>query len=84
MKGKMIFLAAVVALAGCASNQPTVVSKNTDLLRVGQEPQGYPKSFIRKTDGFCVRVTDSWVKDEYKGTTIWLKHSDIISVQCPN
>jgi len=76
-------LLTLATLAGCSSSKINVASTNTDLLRVGEEPQGYPAIYIEKANGYCVQVTDSWSESSYSGTKIWLKQSRRASVACP-
>ena len=71
-------------LAGCAVGTQNVVSTNSDVLVVGDEPEGYPRvTFVRIGD-HCTRVTESWnsAPDAVGGKTIWLKQIERASVLC--
>lgn len=84
MRIALIGLAALAVLAGCsATPQHRYVSTNTDLLRVGEEPKGYPMTYVEKHAGYCVQVTDSWRKDKVNSETIWLKDSRRETITCP-
>lgn len=79
----MLFL----ALAGCATtsrHSNTVISQNTDVMRIGDEPQGFPLSRVENFGGYCVEITDSWRKSkiEAEGQPIWLKQTTRVTVSC--
>lgn len=71
-------LIALSLLGGCASSKEIVTSTNTDILRVGEEPAGYPKKYVVSQFGYCTEVTESWRKSSQKGNTIWLKNVERI------
>lgn len=75
-----------LSLMGCASQQPAVNLDNADSAIMGEKPEGYPKTFIKRLPdlpGFCIEVTEDWRKHPYQGDTIWLKEKTIKSLNCP-
>ena len=75
-----------IGLIGCASQQSAVDLKNSDSAIIGEKPEGYPKTFIKRLPdlpGFCIEVTEDWRKRPYQGETIWLKEKTIKSLNCP-
>lgn len=80
---KVALLFVAVALTACASDKENVVSTDTNWLRIGEEPQGYPRMFVEASNGFCAKVTESWNKGSFKGQDMWLKQQSRISIACP-
>lgn len=75
-----------ISLMGCASQQPAVDLTNPDSAIIGEKPEGYPKTFIKRLPdlpGFCVEVTEDWREHTYQGGTVWLKEKTIKSLNCP-
>lgn len=84
MKRVLSFLA-VLTVGGCASQIQSVVSTNADLLVVGKQPEGYPRTDIEpypNFPGFCLEVKESWREDRYQGEVIWLKDKELKSTRC--
>ena len=82
----LILALLAIALAGCAAPKATLHSSKTDMLVIGQEPAGYPKTYVEPYKGFpgyCLQVTESWRKDSYQGQTIWFKDKAIKAMPCP-
>lgn len=83
MQGKanndVIGLAVGLVLTGCAA-PPQIISTDTNLLRVGVKPDGYPRTFVKEEGGTCVQVTEEW---RSSGATIWVKDSREITITCP-
>lgn len=85
MKYVIVILFALT-VAGCAAPKEVLYSTNTDMLVVGQEPAGYPKTYIepyKSFPGFCLQVTESWRQGSYHGQTIWFKDKAIKTMRCP-
>lgn len=83
-----LFISALLGLlvAGCTTQQATLVSNNPNLLVIGTKPEGYPRLRIEPYPGFpglCFEVKEDWRKDDYQGQTVWLKDSESRSVHCP-
>lgn len=67
-----------VLVAGCAT-PPKLISSNENLLRVGEKPVGYPRTFMLKEGATCVQVTEDW---RSRGNDIWVKDSKEVTVSC--
>jgi len=52
-----------LSFIGCASQQPAANLKTPDSAVIGEKPEGYPKTVIKRLPdlpGFCVEVTEDW------------------------
>jgi hypothetical protein len=81
---KRVIVVAMIlaALFGCAEKR-AIVSTNPDLTRVGEEPAGYPRTFVERVGGACIEVTESWREDHDIGDNVWVKDAARENVPCP-
>lgn len=79
---RLLALSCSFLIAACSTSAP-LVSTNPELLRIGEKPEGYPKTYLQQIDGHCQQVTESWREREFRGQTIWLKDVSEKTVDCP-
>jgi hypothetical protein len=81
---KTVFLVlAAMTLAACASHNSNVVSTDTSALRVGEKPQGYPRTYVVANAGNCTRVTEDWRDNgSSNGKQMWALDKHIETVTC--
>lgn len=86
MYKSIVSVAAIFVLAACSSApEKNVTSTNPDVLYVGENPPpGYPKTYTERSGNHCIKVTESWRRDEAHDTTIWLKNVRRLSGDCVN
>jgi hypothetical protein len=76
-------LLATTALVACTSHQANVVSTNTSELRLGDKPQGYPRTYVTVQNGNCTQVIEDWVDNgSSNGKKMWVVAKSIKPVVC--
>lgn len=75
------FFLIVGTLAGGCTPSIRIVSSDENLLRIGDRPVGYPKTFIQKDGPNCTRVTEDW---HSMGKGVWVKNSHEETTPCPS
>ncbi|BBP76467.1 hypothetical protein PHLH7_25710 [Pseudomonas sp. Ost2] len=80
---KVVLMISLAALAACSSNKSVVTSTDPNWLRIGDEPEGYPRTFVEKLNGNCSLITESWSKGAIKGQNMWTKEQSRKPVVCP-
>lgn len=74
----------LATLTGCASPPGGLISSDPNVLRIGEEPTGYPRTTMKQlAPNVCQYVTDTWEPDVFKGQVIWLLHQSAILGSCP-
>ncbi|WP_414878731.1 hypothetical protein [Pseudomonas sp. IT-P100] len=80
---KVILVMAAAALAACASHESKVFSTDTSQLRVGEKPQGFPRTYVVAKNGNCSKVTENWVSNgSYNGKDMWVIDKTLEPVPC--
>ena len=80
---KVILFMAVITLAACASHESKVFSSDSSQLRVGDKPQGYPRTYVVTKNGNCSKVIENWVSNgSYNGKDIWVIKKSLEPVVC--
>ncbi|MEE4183557.1 MULTISPECIES: hypothetical protein [Pseudomonas syringae group] len=74
----------LVMLAACMPYS-SMSSPDPDMRLDGDEPEGYPRTFVVHYKGSCYRATESWSKETeaIRGHTLWIKRETREDVACP-
>ncbi|AQY69503.1 hypothetical protein PverR02_19140 [Pseudomonas veronii] len=80
---KVVLVLSLAALAACSSSKSVVTSTDPNWLRIGDEPEGYPRTFVEKLNGNCSLITESWSKGSIKGQNMWTKEQSRKPIACP-
>lgn len=82
MKKVILFLTATVLVA-CASHESKVTSTDTSQMRIGDKPQGYPRTYVVATNGNCSQVTENWRNNgSFQGKDMWVFEKSFKLVPC--
>ncbi|UVL82277.1 hypothetical protein LOY35_18840 [Pseudomonas sp. B21-028] len=80
---KLVLALSLVTLAACTPYR-SLASTDPNWMRLGgDEPEGYPRTFVENLSGHCSLVTESWSEGKINGRLLWTKHQSRKSVACP-
>jgi hypothetical protein len=80
---KVVLALSLVTLAACMPYQ-SVTSPDPNWMRLGgDEPEGYPRTFVENLSGNCALVTESWSEGRINGRLLWTKKQSRKAVTCP-
>lgn len=81
---KVVLALSSIMLAACMPYS-SVTSPDPDMRLDGDEPEGYPRTFVVHYKGSCYRATESWSKETeaIRGHTLWIKRQTREGVACP-
>ncbi|MEW9858425.1 hypothetical protein [Pseudomonas putida] len=79
---KAVLMLALAAVSACSSHDSKVTSTDPNWLRIGDEPKGYPRTYIENINGNCNKVTETWLKGSYKDQSMWTKQQRRAPVAC--